>query len=352
MNDYRTFLRALVARYDDGSGTLGALEVWNEYNANMRWQGSWDQLVEMHKVTYEETRKTNGRIKVVGITISPGHHVDYVEDLTERGVLQDLDVVGGHFYEETGSPNRLDLRNNMPLHIDLLQIPMRREKIDRPIWNTEMGMGVEDSNGNPRPGGRMKTQNEMVAELQARPDYDAKQPWLLWAGCSEPRMAANNVSSIITLMSAGVEKSFTFHPNWYSMDHALNLPWVANGCLGAVLEQVDFHYIMPIGINAVDGPEDIGAQAYRLGKPGGKQVVVLWAERFSVYNPFQGGWTKWIDPVKVQLSCQPDTEVTVQEMYLNTSKKVKAAKYPGGAAVTIEVGEEPVYIWDWKYRDQ
>ena len=351
MNDYRTFLRELLKRHADG-GVLGAAEVWNEFNANMRWRDTPAKLVEMHKVTFEETRATGGRIKVVGISISPGHHVGYVENLTERGVLKYLDIVGGHFYEEIGSLNRLNPRNSMPLHVDLLRIPIRREKRYLPIWDTESGMGWEGVNGGPRLGGRMVGQDERVRELRKRPNFDPNEPWRLWPASSERRMAARVVSATISLLGYGVEKHFTFHPNWYSFDKALNLPWVANAALGSVLEQVDFRYVMPLGVNAVGGPADIGAVAYRLGKPGGKHVVVVWAERASTKHPHAGGWSNWIAPVAIQLPCAAGAEVTVQDMYLRTSTKVKAAKCPGGEAVLVRAGEEPVFVWDWKFRDQ
>lgn len=353
--DYRLFVRALVDRYDSKS-PLGALEVDNEYNANHRW--NWradsneeDMLVTLHKITYEETRRTQGRIKVVGITLSPGHHVGYIDDITERGVLNYLDIIGGHFYEEVGSYNRLDLRNNFPLHVDLLRLPMLRAKIYRPIWDTESGMGWEDSNGRPRPGGVMLTQDEWVAQLKARPDYNPNDPWRMWASPSEPRMAEEVVTAAVEDLANDIEMHYTFSPNWYSLDKTLNMPWVANGCLGEVLSQVDYHYVVPLGINAVGGPDDIGAVAYRIGKPGEKQVVVMWAERVAIKHPFPASYTNFIEPVPVQLGCVPGTEVTVQDMYLRTQTKVKSAKYPGGDAVTINVGEEPVYIWNWQWSD-
>jgi hypothetical protein len=350
-DDYRTFLHDLVDRYDNKS-PLGAIEVWNEPNANIRWYDTLDKLVEMHKITFEETRRTQGRIKTVGLTISGGYHPDYVDQLEALGIFNYIDIAAEHFYEEIGNYNRLDLRNNFPIKVDQLRLPMLREKIYRPIWDTESGMGWEDSNGKPRPGGKMMSQREWVEQLKARKDYKADEPWQMWAGASEPRMAEEVVTGMVSELANDVEMHFTFHPNWYSLDNALNLPWVANGCLGEVLLQVDFHYVMPVAINAVGGADNIGALAYRIGKPGQKQVVVVWAEQVMVKHPFPAPYTPQIDPVPVQVPCAAGTEVTVQDMYLRTSTKVKSATYPGGDAVTINVGEQPVYIWDWKPRDQ
>lgn len=348
-NDLRTFVNEFIKRYGNND-VLGAVEPWNEPNANLRWHDTPETLVELTKIWFEATRNTH--LKVVGISVSPGHHIDCVEGLTEAGILKYCDIVGGHFYEEPGSPNRYNLRNNMPLHIDLLRIPQWRENRLMPIWDTETGMGTENANGGPRPGGRMASQNEMIEALQKRKGYNAEQPWLMWNGSSERRMAASWVSGTVSMLGYGVSHRFSFHPNWYSFDHALNLPWVANATLGSVLEQVDYHYLMPLGINAVEGPADIGVVAWRLGKPGQKQVVVMWAERMTNFNPHPSGWTKWIEPVKAQLPCQAGIEVKVQDLYLRDTTTVKAQKYTGDEAVTITVGEEPVYIWDWQYRDQ
>jgi hypothetical protein len=348
-NDLRTFAQEFVKRYGNND-VLQAIEPWNEPNANLRWHDTPEALVELTRIWFEATRKT--KLKVVGISVSPGHHIDCVEGLTEAGILKCCDIVAGHFYEEPYSPNRYNLRNNMALHIDLLRIPQWRENRLMPIWDTETGVGTENANGGPRPGGRMQNQNEMVEALKRRKDYNGTEPWLMWAGNSERRMAATWASSTIALLGHGVSRRFSFHPNWYSFDHALNLPWVANATLGSVLDQVDYHYFMPLAVNAIEGPGDIGVVAWRLGKPGQKQVVVMWAERMTVSNPHPGGWTRWIEPVKAQLPCKADIEVQVQDLYLRGSTNVRAGKYAGGEAVTIPVGEEPVFVWGWKYRDQ
>jgi len=54
----------------------------------------------------------------------------------------------------------------------------------------------------------------------------------------------------------------------------------------------------------------------------------------------------------MQLPCQAGIDVQVQDLYLRGTTTVKAGKYPGGDAVAISVGEEPVFVWDWKFRDQ
>ncbi len=347
-NDLRTFVKAFVARYGQ-SDVLQAVEPWNEPNANLRWHDTYESLVELHKIWFEETRGT--KIKVVGLSISPGHHVEYVEGLTEAGILQHMDIMGAHFYEESGSLNRLNPRNSLPLHMELIRIPMMQHHRFLPIWNTEMGAGWIE-NVFTRPGGRMPTQNEAIRELRAKKDFNSAEPWLHWHPPSEQRKAAEMAKFPVIGLANGVVNNFTFHPNWYSLDGALNLSWVVNACLGHVLEQVDYRYVMPLAINAVGGPADIGAQAYRIGKPGGKQVVMVWAERCSPKQPHAGGWSEWVEPVPIQLPCAEGLEVTVQDLYLRGVKKVKAENHPGGHAVTIAAGEEPVFVWGWRFRDQ
>jgi hypothetical protein len=353
-HDVETFVKDLVARYDDGSGVLAAVEPWNEPNANCRWTGTPEELVRLHRIWFDATRKTKNHIQVVGITVSPGHHVDCVEGLTEAGILDVCDIVGGHYYEEIGSLDRFDTRNNFVLHTDLLSIPLRRAKKYMPIWDTESGMGAENSNGQPRPAPHIPSQNELVASLQANPGYDPANPWATWQGPGERREAALVISHTVTAMAAGVEKTFTFMGNWYCLDHTLILPWVTNATFGSVLSQVDYHYIMPVNILGVGGGPDIAAVGYRIGKPGGKQVVVLWAQRLAPKSHFQAGWTKWVDPVPVQLPSS-SKEVTVQDMYLRGETKVpvtdivQAGTHYGVA--TINVGEEPVFIWGWQFED-
>lgn len=349
-NDLRTFVREFVNRYGE-SKVVGAVEPWNEPNANLRWKDTYENLVELHKVWFEETRKTHGNLKVVGLSISPGHHVEYVEGLTEAGILQYMDILAGHFYEERGSLNRLNARNNFELHVDLLRGPLLREGRYLPIWDTEGGMGFEViAAGAGRPGGRIPHQNEVSEALRKRTDFEAERPWATWPNPGERRYAAWAVTFTTAALGADIQKNFTFHPNWYVLDGALNLPWVANGVFGSVLEEVDYRYVVPIAVAEERGVESddpaVGALAYRIGKPGAKQVLVVWANRISPRSAFPATWANWLAPVKIRIPTK-STEVVVEDMYRRTKKSVKAVD----EVITVEAGEEPVFVWGWTFKD-
>ncbi len=77
-------------------------------------------------------------MRVAGLSISPGHHLDYVERLIDLGILDYSEILAGHSYEEMGSIQRETPINNLPMHAALLRNPMIRDGKLMPIWNTDI----------------------------------------------------------------------------------------------------------------------------------------------------------------------------------------------------------------------
>ncbi|HEV7298333.1 MAG TPA: hypothetical protein VGN72_03140 [Tepidisphaeraceae bacterium] len=124
MNDYRTYVRALLDRYDDGTNTLAAVETWNEANTSDRWNGTPQQLVEMARILREERERSPGKPRIIGIAVSAGDHKKYVNAQVEAGILNQVDVVSGHWYEEMHSYDADGAINSLVKHVDLLRQPM------------------------------------------------------------------------------------------------------------------------------------------------------------------------------------------------------------------------------------
>lgn len=335
--DLRRYIRAVLERYDDGSGTLGAIEMWNEPNANFRWADTPEKLIELYSIYAEETAGVRDRIKLIGLTSSPGHHLDYYEELFDLGALDHMDIVGGHFYEETGSLQRETPINNLPQHVALLLNPQLRRGVFKPIWNTET-----EAHAGARADGRFLTQAEINARAEASEKFDPATPWLLdgrWRKPSERRIAAQSVSALVTQLANNVTMNITFHPKWYRKDGTLILQWVAHMAFGDLLTEVDYHTVMPFSIDRVGGDERTAAVAYRIGKWDGPNVVVAWAFQNGTRHGRPDRWTDWQDPVPLTFRTQSES-VEVEDMYRRTRRTIPVVD----GVVTIEAGEEPVYI--------
>jgi hypothetical protein len=346
MNDLRIYLDAMLRRYDDKAGTIGALEVWNEANTPDRWQGTPAQMVEMARIFREAAASSAQRVqrekpaRIVGIAVSSGDAQDYVQGVIKAGILPYLDVVSGHWYEEMLSYDRATPINSLPLHVDLLAKPMRDAGYALPIWNSESGIGSV-----PRENGRLVSQDELNQRAESLPTFDAKQPWLLdgtrWRDLSERRAAASFVAGTAMLMSLGVEKTFvyTMRDEGWIQDGAPSLSWAALAEFGAQIADVDFHRVVPV--NAVPEKSDPGARvlAFRFGAPDRDGVIVAWAYRLDTTVGRPKLWQPWLPALAVRLTIHTP-EVEISDLYGRDSKRVSV---PDDSLV-IPIGEEPVYV--------
>ena len=330
----RAYVRTVIDRYDDGSGTLAVLEMWNEPNANDRWADTPEKLIDLYRIFHEETRGTG--MVTAGPTISPGHHLDYHERLVELGALEFCDVITGHFYEEMGSLQRETPVNNLAMHAAMLRNAMLRRGIAKPMWNTET-----EAHATQRQDDTFVSQKAINEYAEASPKFNPEEPWRLggWRKPSERRHAASGVTGVAALMEEGVSKSFTFHPNWYREDGTLILHWVAQMVFGSFLKDVDHTVVMPFAIDRVGGPEGVSARAIRFGRFDGPSFVLAFAlpraEKFGRVDR----WAPFVEPVPLTFRTQAE-EVTVIDAYRRTERTVQAVD----GRVTIEAGEEPVYL--------
>ena len=344
MNDLRVYLDALLQRYDDKAGTIGALEVWNEANTPDRWQGTPQQMVDMARLFREEAKASGQRVgrsapaRIVGIAVSSGDARDYVQGLVKAGILPYLDVVSGHWYEEMLSYDRATPINSLPLHVDLLAKPMHEAGFSLPIWNTESGIGAV-----PREKGRIISQDEL--NRRALPAFDPKQPWLVdkdtWRTVSERRAAASFVAGTAMLMALGVEKTFVYSmrdENWI-IDGAPSLSWVALGEFGEEIYPLDFRTVVPVKASIVGGDDATRVMAYRFGTANKPGVIVAWGYRLDTSVGRSKLWQAWLPPQSVRLDVAA-SEVEIGDLY--GREKSKVAVTNGG--ITTPIGEEPVYI--------
>jgi len=338
--DLRTYLDDLLARYADDRGTLGALELCNEANTPDRWRGDTDDMLAMARTFEAAARAASHPVRIIGVAASAGDQRGYVQTLVQAGLLNHIDAVSAHFYEELMSPGADTPINNLPRHVAMLANPMAAAGVTRPIINTESGIEFA-----PRVDGVPPTQAELNVRDEADPRFDRVHPWLLgpiWRPVSERRAAAIYAAGSVELLTLDVRQTYIFSQLGLMRDGAPSLPWVALGQLGGWLYGVDTSSIKPLEARYPDSKNSEGspqALACLIGRPGGKQVIIAWGYLRDAGTGRGKHWQPWLDPRPMEIK----TDViagTLHDLYDRTVLPVRATS----GYVTVPCGEEPVCI--------
>jgi hypothetical protein len=343
-DDWQTlsdYLDAMVARYEDKAGTLAALELCNEANTPERWLGTPQQMVEMAKVFRRAASQAKHPIQIIGISVSAGHHQQYVQQLVDAGILKYVDTISGHWYEELTSYEINTPINNLPLHVQLIEKPMEQAGFHLPMINSESGLAFV-ARGD---GDRLVSQNQLNEQALKDPSYDPVHPWIRgndWRPVSERRTAAAYVAGTMMLMAMDVKQSFYFSYLGFIRDGVPSLPWVALGEFGHHLMNVDYHHIQPLDAHVVDSDEQDGcpkAMAYLVGKPGERQFIAVWGFISDTRIGRSKHWQRWLDPVDIQIATRIKQGIAT-DMYGRKTWPVDNA----AGKLTVRCGEEPVFI--------
>lgn len=340
MNDLRVYLRELLKRYDsDGSGVIGGLEAWNEANTSARWSGTYAQLAEVAKIMREEAAQSPSHPLVVGIAVSAGQHLGYINGVIDAGQLQYVDAISGHWYEEMFTYSKVRRLTSIYTQWQNLHDPMIKAGYNLPIWDTESGIrSVERENG------RLIPQNQINKRDEAQPDFNPQEPWKIgkkWRMISEQRAASAFVSGIVRLMSLNVAKIFTYQHYGFYRDGSTTLQWVTVNVLGEALQKVDYHKVSPVNAIVTGKTSDIGAMAFRVGDAAGSRFILAWAYQVDDTVGKSKYWQPWLEPQPLRIAVNTPS-VTVTDLYGRRHQQMQAV----GGYVTILAGEEPVYLWE------
>ncbi|MFH1498746.1 MAG: hypothetical protein ABII82_13075 [Verrucomicrobiota bacterium] len=341
-DDLRAYLDGLLARYTDERGTLGALELCNEANTPDRWLGDTDDQLAMARTFRAAVDAAGARVQIIGIVASAGDQRGYVARLAEAGLLDHVDAVSAHFYEELMSPGVDTPINNLPRHVAMLSGPMADAGKALPMINTESGIEFAA-----RIDGVPPTQDEINARDEADPGFDPARPWLLgpvWRPVSERRAAATYATGTVQLMALGVRRTYVFSQLGLMRDGAPSLPWVALGQLGGWLDGVDTGHIRPLQARYREGNNDDAdgspqALAYLIGRPDGKRVIIAFGYRRDTRVGRGKHWQPWLDPRPLEIT----TDVAGGRLHDLYDRDIRAVRTADGR-LTIPCGEEPVCV--------
>ena len=191
LEHWRRYVRTVAERY---KGRIKYYEVWNEPSDKTYFSGEPETLVRMLKIAYETVKQVDPEAKVIapGVT-GVGRHLAYLDDLLGRGAKDYIDVLGHHFYVPNGEPEEM-----VPLIREVRKIMLKHGIENKPLWNTETGWWIGNSDGTP--------DHPMVA----------KGGWKKFDSADEG--GGLLVRAFVLARAEGVERFF-----WYSWDNLYGL---------------------------------------------------------------------------------------------------------------------------------
>ena len=142
IEDWRNYVRTVATRY---KGRITEYQVWNEPSDKSHFTGSVAKLVEL---TCEARRILKGidpAMKLVSAgSAGGGRHIKYLDDFLAGGGAKCVDVVAHHFYVPRFGPEAM-----VPLIREVRQVMTKRGVGDLPLWNTETGWWIANTDGTP-----------------------------------------------------------------------------------------------------------------------------------------------------------------------------------------------------------
>ena len=365
IDEIRPFLRKFWERYGN-SGVVGAVEIGNEPNAHPGWPP--DKYAMMGRAVYEETHKATKGIRVIGICMSGGTHIEYMENALNDGLDKNMDIASLHLYEIANPIGDRSIERKTRLFMEKLR---EHGLGDLPVWNTESGCPMQM-----RQDGVILSQEDLNRQIIKRPEFDSSMAWRVgssWRGPSELLGAAWMIRASYQQFTMGVEKNFMFewsgspHFSWvYDWRPGGNvLPKIIVVATGVMSKMLLDYGSSPTAEQPKVESSSAGwlAFAHRFQGPKGRmtivyvqpdiyagsgdQVAALAAGDDDVKakiteSNVQSPWlrTSKPDPVIVQVPVVSE-EVTVVDMFgKKTTRSMKAVN----GIVEIKAAEEPQYI--------
>ena len=185
MDDWRTYVRTVAWRY---KGKINAYEIWNEPNDKAFFSGSTTKLVELTCEAYSILKATDPNIVVVSPAYTGAQNIGKLETFLAYGGKRCIDVVAYHLYVTPSTPEAI------PPLVQQIQQAMKRQDVGQlPLWNTETGWFIENSDGTP---------------VEKMSNY--------WLRVSAEQSASFVARSFLLGSASGVERFY-----WYSWDSKL-----------------------------------------------------------------------------------------------------------------------------------
>lgn len=182
--DWENYVRTVALRY---KGRIRHFDVWNEVNEAGFYTGSIKKLVELTCAAQKVLKSVDSSNMLVSPSmVGEGREPELFGEFLAAGAARCVDIVGYHFYVPKGEPEAL-----VPL-VARVRAVMKKAGVGAlPLWNTEFGWWIENSDGYPESG---------VSKS--------------WHRVSETELASFIARSLIIGKSLGIERFY-----WYAWDN-------------------------------------------------------------------------------------------------------------------------------------
>lgn len=171
IEDWRDYVRTVATRY---KGRIRAYEVWNEPNDKGFFTGTPEAMLVLQKEAYRIVKE----VDPANLLVMPAavHAHKWLDAYLALGGGAYADVIGYHFYVPREPPEAM-LRE-----VEGVRALMRKHGVGhKPIWNTETGWWIANSDGTPEDGGVASSWKRLLADEAAA--YVARALILgRWAG--------------------------------------------------------------------------------------------------------------------------------------------------------------------------
>ena len=235
----RPFLHLFWQRYKD-SGTIAAVEIGNEPNAHREWTPQI--YARFARNIYEVTHQETNNVKVIGISMSGGTHIEYMEKVLQAGLNKHMDIASLHLYEVAHPAGDRSVESKTRLFMQKLK---EYGLGSMPVWDTESGCPMQM-----RQDGVIVPQEKLNQQILQRKDFDPGIPWRVgkaWRAPYELLGAAWMIRASFQQFTLGVQKNFIFqwdaspHFSWVNDWHPGGNPMpkiivVATGVMSKMLE--------------------------------------------------------------------------------------------------------------------
>lgn len=138
MDDWRNYVETLAKRY---KGRIQAWEIWNEIDVKHFYTGDFARLAQMERIASEVLKSVDAANIVLTPSVQGGAYRQ-LDAYFKAGGGRYADAISYHFYAPDEEPEIL------PERIRKVREVMARNGLgNKPLWNTEMGWLIPNSDG-------------------------------------------------------------------------------------------------------------------------------------------------------------------------------------------------------------
>jgi hypothetical protein len=144
MADWRNYVRQVAMRY---KGRIQEYQIWNEPSDKSHFSGSLPKIVELTCEAFKILKSIDPGVRVVSPgSAGGGHHIKYLEEFLAGGGNRCIDVVAHHLYVPRFGPEAM-----IPIIREVRSVMRRTGVAQLPLWNTETGWWISNTEGGPEP---------------------------------------------------------------------------------------------------------------------------------------------------------------------------------------------------------